>query len=247
MSKEKKIILEIIKSVVYTVLGILLGICLKNNNGMMRLPLILSIVCIWILTVTLFVIQSGKERNITAGSLSSLNENARISNAASRQIKQTDYSRKLDNNLKQNMLTSEKQISKGSNPLDRRPISVEKREQREKNKQKAKKLVLINEEYQPLLEWSLEGQVSLIIGKSTEKEPVDIDLSGSAVAQMISKQHAVLNYTDKGWYIDDIDSKNGTRVKKLSQNSVLDVMLVGAVEVEVGDIIYIANTMLQIQ
>ena len=136
---------------------------------------------------------------------------------------------------------------KGQSYLDRKPISAEKREQREKNKKIAKKVVLINEEYKSLLEWSLEGQVSLIIGKSSEKEPVDIDLSGSAVAQMISKQHAVLNYTENGWYVDDIDSKNGTRVKKASQNSILDVMLVGAIEVEVGDIIYVANTMLQIQ
>jgi pSer/pThr/pTyr-binding forkhead associated (FHA) protein len=97
------------------------------------------------------------------------------------------------------------------------------------------------------MEWSLQNQTSLIIGKSTDKEPVDIDLSGSAVAQMISKQHAVLNYTDKGWFIDDIDSKNGTRVKKASQNAIMDVKLVGAIEVERGDIIYIASTMLQIQ
>ena len=97
------------------------------------------------------------------------------------------------------------------------------------------------------MEWSLERKTSLIIGKSADGEIVDIDLSGSAVAQMISKQHAVLNYTEKGWYVDDIDSKNGTRVKKLTQNSIMDVKLVGAIEVEVGDIIYIANTMLQIQ
>lgn len=64
---------------------------------------------------------------------------------------------------------------------------------------------------------------------------------------MISKQHAVLNYTEKGWYIDDIDSKNGTRVKKATQNAIMDVKLVGAIEVEPGDIIYIASTMLQIQ
>lgn len=65
-----------------------------------------------------------------------------------------------------------------------------------------------------LLEWSLQSKTALIIGKSNGKDNVDVDLSGSAVADMVSKQHAVLNYTDNGWYIDDIDSKNGTRVKK---------------------------------
>lgn len=132
-------------------------------------------------------------------------------------------------------------------PLDRRPMSAEKKERHEQSKVPAKKIVLLNEEGQTLLEWSLQNKTSLIIGKSSEKEPVDIDLSGSAVAQMISKQHAVLNYTDNGWYVDDIDSKNGTRVKKATQNAIMDVKLVGAIEVEVGDIIYIANTLLQIQ
>lgn len=109
------------------------------------------------------------------------------------------------------------------------------------------KLVLLNEEGTALFEWSLQGKTAVSIGKSTDKEPVDIDLNDSAFAQMISKQHAVLNYTDGGWYIDDIDSKNGTRVKKLNQNAILDLKLVGAVEVSVGDIIYIANTMLQLR
>jgi len=86
-----------------------------------------------------------------------------------------------------------------------------------------------------------------IARKNTEKEKVDIDLECSAYANMISKQHAVLNYTNGGWYIDDIDSKNGTRVKKMNQNSILDVKLVGTVEIEYGDIIYIANTMLQLK
>lgn len=113
--------------------------------------------------------------------------------------------------------------------------------------QNVTKLVLLNEEGTALFEWSLQGKTAVSIGKSTDKESVDIDLNDSAFAQMISKQHAVLNYTDGGWYIDDIDSKNGTRVKKLNQNAILDLKLVGAVEVSVGDIIYIANTMLQLR
>ena len=47
--------------------------------------------------------------------------------------------------------------------------------------------------------------------------------------------------------MDDIDSRNGTRVKKKNQSALLDVKLVGAVEVEAGDIIYIANAMLQLR
>ncbi|MFR5192773.1 MAG: FHA domain-containing protein [Lachnospiraceae bacterium] len=130
------------------------------------------------------------------------------------------------------------------NPLDQVPISAQKKGM--PAMARISYVALIGEQGNELLKWSLEGKTAIVIGKGTEAEPVDIDLSGSAMAQMISKQHAVLNYTDNGWYVDDIDSRNGTRVKKKNQSALLDVKLVGAVEVEAGDIIYIANAMLQL-
>lgn len=130
-------------------------------------------------------------------------------------------------------------------PLDQMPISAQKKGV--PVMARISYVALIGEQGNELLKWSLEGKTAIVIGKGTETEPVDIDLSGSAMAQMISKQHAVLNYTDNGWYVDDIDSKNGTRVKKKNQSALLDVKLVGAVEVEAGDIIYIANAMLQVR
>ncbi len=130
-------------------------------------------------------------------------------------------------------------------PLDQVPISAQKKGM--PAMARISYVALIGEQGNELLKWSLEGKTAIVIGKGTETEPVDIDLSGSAMAQMISKQHAVLNYTDNGWYVDDIDSKNGTRVKKKNQSALLDVKLVGAVEVEAGDIIYIANAMLQLR
>ena len=131
------------------------------------------------------------------------------------------------------------------NPLDQVPISAQKKGT--PAMARISYVALIGEQGNELLKWSLEGKTAIVIGKGTEAEPVDIDLSGSAMAQMISKQHAVLNYTDNGWYVDDIDSRNGTRVKKKNQSALLDVKLVGAVEVEAGDIIYIANAMLQLR
>lgn len=136
---------------------------------------------------------------------------------------------------------------KGSADNREKAESPAKADGADSNRKKVTSLVLLNEQGSVLLEWSLQSKTALIIGKSNGKDNVDIDLSGSAVADMVSKQHAVLNYTDNGWYIDDIDSKNGTRVKKKYQSALLDVKLVGAVEVEAGDIIYIANAMLQIR
>ena len=78
-------------------------------------------------------------------------------------------------------------------------------------------------------------------------EKKNIDWSNLGFGYIKTDKRYVANYTNGGWYIDDIDSKNGTRVKKLYQNSIMDVKLVGTVEVECGDIIYIANTMLQLK
>lgn len=226
----KTIAMEIVKSIIYTILGIITGIVIcSSEEVMIKAVFMAGILCILAVIVVLFIIGSGKKNAVSREKTNSVNESARIS-------RNTTYPDKPDySSLAQ------------SNPLDRKPMSAEKKEQRERNRVAATKVVLVNEEGHTLLEWGLQSKTSLIIGKSSDKEPVDIDLSGSAVANMISKQHAVLNYTENGWFIDDIDSKNGTRVKKASQNAIMDVKLVGAIEVEAGDIIYIANTMLQLQ
>lgn len=256
MKKEgKEIVMEIVKSILYTLLGLLAGIVAASRLDMIvKVILVIGIVCILVVLTYLFMAGSGKKERSLYDKKSQGMQNARVNRNTTYPDK-PNYSSRLSGGQMQNsqlqssqMQNSQVQSSRPKeNPLDRKPMSAEKRERREQNRVQASKIVLLNEEGRSLLEWSLQRKTSLIIGKSSDKEPVDIDLSVSAAAQMISKQHAVLNYTENGWYIDDIDSKNGTRVKKASQNAIMDVKLVGAVEVETGDIIYIANAMLQIQ
>ena len=232
----KKIVMEIVKAFVYVGLGMIAGVILNSSVTVLIKSLgVIAVVIVAALLAVLFIVSDKKDHKASA---------TRISNAVPQQSARV--SRGSDYPERREKLETTQNVTQ-SNPLDRRPMSAEKKEQHERNKKKATKVVLINEEGRPLMDWSLERKTSLIIGKSTEGDMVDIDLTDSAVAQMISKQHAVLNYTEKGWYVDDIDSKNGTRVKKLMQNAIMDVKLVGAIEVEPGDIIYIANTMLQIQ
>ncbi len=154
----------------------------------------------------------------------------------------TDKKEKKSNNVEQKKQTTATATGEGA-----RITRAEPKTAIETGKKPVRELVLINEEGDVLFTWDIRGKTSLVIGKSTQKEPVDIDLSMSAMSQMISKQHAVLNYTNDGWCIDDIDSKNGTRVRKLSQNAIMDVKLVGSVQLVAGDIIYIASTMLQLR
>ncbi|MBO5987739.1 MAG: FHA domain-containing protein [Lachnospiraceae bacterium] len=239
--------MEILKSAAYVLIGFVIGaVVFSPLDTILKVVFIIALLCVLCAAFFGFMVfDKGKkpavtpQRPVRSSSGTSVNERPVMSEQGARISRNAQV---MQENVSRSMM-QEQQM----NPLDRKPRSVEKREQYEKTRQPASKVVLLNEEGTPLMEWSLQSQTSLIIGKSTDKEPVDIDLSGSAVAQMISKQHAVLNYTDKGWFIDDIDSKNGTRVKKASQNAIMDVKLVGAIEVERGDIIYIASTMLQIQ
>lgn len=239
--RKNQIIQNLIQCIVWSVLGACIAlVCVSKVSLEIK---VLGVIAIVILMIAVFFIclnifDSGSIKNDTRAS-SRRPAAAQRAQTPQRAVSSQNSSAAVRQNA------GRVQGSEARNPLDRRPMSVEKKE--EQNRKRATKLVLINEEGDSLLEWSLAGKTSMIIGKSTDKEKVDVDLECSAFAQMISKQHAVLNYTDGGWYVDDIDSKNGTRVKKICQNSFLDVRLVGTVEVEVGDIVYIANTMLQLQ
>lgn len=238
-TRIKQIILKIVEYLVWSAGGASMTyICLSDQKTEDKVVALGIIAVIMVIMFLIFALNVDNKGNIIDDSKSSPRPQRPVVNSSAGQ---------LSNGMKTSARISRNTNTAAGNPLDRKPISVERKEQQTLNNKNVKKLVLINEEGDILLEWSLEGKTAIIIGKSTDNEKVDIDLECSAFAQLISKQHAVLNYTDGGWYVDDIDSKNGTRVKKLYQNSILDVKLVGAVEVEAGDIIYIANTMLQLK
>lgn len=235
----KSILVELGKAGLYTVLGIIMGVIFGTDISLLvKVIIAIGIVCIIILSVIVFMMVTGKKDSMSSRRMSSIEQNARVSRNNPSVASSTMSGAPMGG-------LENAQVQR--NPLDRKPMSAEKKEQRAMNKVKVSKIMLLNEEGRSIMEWSLSSKTCLIIGKGSQKEPVDLDLSGTAEAMMISKQHAVLNYTDKGWYIDDIDSKNGTRVKKNGQNSIMDVKLVGAIEVEAGDIIYIANTVLKVE
>ncbi len=104
------------------------------------------------------------------------------------------------------------------------------------------KLILLDEKGESIKEWYIQGKTSLLIGKSSNHSEVDIDLSDAEYASLISKQHAVLNYADGNWYIEDIDSKNGTGVKEAYKNAKSRLETQAPYRISMGDVIYIANT-----
>ncbi len=111
----------------------------------------------------------------------------------------------------------------------------------------AKRLVLQDEEGKNIRAWPLERRKALILGKKTRDNEVDIDLSEAQYATLISKQHAVLNYSDHNWYLEDIGSSNGTGVKRSNAKHKFKLEPGRPYPINSGDIILIANTQLLVK
>lgn len=110
-----------------------------------------------------------------------------------------------------------------------------------------KQLILVDEDGNYKREWNINGKTSLLIGKNTKNNEVDIDLASTDYSYLISKQHAVLNFASNNWYVEDIGSSNGVGIKKLNDNVKRKLFRDVPYKLDSGDIIYIANTQLIIK
>jgi hypothetical protein len=105
-------------------------------------------------------------------------------------------------------------------------------------------IILLNEENKEIVNWDIMGKTSLLIGR--EKKEVDIDLSNSLFAGMVEDKHAILNYVDGDWYIEDLDSKNGTQISDRNVTKLYNIKD-GQSKLSKGDYIYIGLNKLQIR
>ena len=103
---------------------------------------------------------------------------------------------------------------------------------------------LINEENKTIEEWSLMGQVSVVIGKSTKDEQVYIDLSKSIYSPSIEDNHAVLNYAEGNWYVEDLSYDNEVMIQKVEDNEKYNIVKGSPCTLAKGDIIYISKVKL---
>lgn len=117
----------------------------------------------------------------------------------------------------------------------------------QENYNQIRKVILLNDEYQVLKQWNIEGKAGLLIGKSTKEQTVDIDLSDTALSALISNEHALLNYTNGNWFIEDFDSEQGTAVQKANKNELQYLTKSEPIQLEAGDFIYIGKTILQVK
>lgn len=75
------------------------------------------------------------------------------------------------------------------------------------------RLILVDENDEMIKEWHINGEQSILIGRSYKNQPVDIDLSQEFYAVLIAREHAVMNFVQGEWYLEDLGSINGTAVK----------------------------------
>lgn len=100
-------------------------------------------------------------------------------------------------------------------------------------------LALLDEDDQEISEWNIAGKVSLLIGRDTRREDVDINLRNTAFAGTVDRQHAVMNYTACRWYIEDLASANGVRIIKEKDKRSYEISKTQPCIVEKNDILLI--------
>lgn len=105
-------------------------------------------------------------------------------------------------------------------------------------------LILLDEEDREIAEWNIAGKISVLIGRDSHRENVDVNLMNTAFAGMVDRQHAVLNYTAGQWYIEDLDSTNGIRIQK-RDGMLYEVSAGQPCLVEIRDVLIIGLTKLE--
>jgi hypothetical protein len=100
-------------------------------------------------------------------------------------------------------------------------------------------LMLLGEDDRPIRIWDLTGKVGLLIGKSSADYQVDIDLSDTDYHTYVDPEHAILNYQESGWWIQDTSSRNGISIFRRGKE--LKPGHHAPVRLELGDVICVAH------
>lgn len=106
---------------------------------------------------------------------------------------------------------------------------------------------LLNDEDEEIATWDIFGKVSIVFGKQAKDNYVDIDLRNTIYAGTVDKEHAVMNYYNGDWYIEDLDSANGVKIEKSEDGGVYRVSSKEACKIERNDKIWIGLNRFQVQ
>ena len=125
----------------------------------------------------------------------------------------------------------------------RETIWYSKEKSRARTVEKIERLILLDEQDKPVKSWDMAGRTSIVIGREVGGENVDVDLEDCAFSSFIDFQHAALNFCLDQWYVEDLGSQNGVKIRKAEDGECYKVMG-RPCRVAAGDVLYIANTRL---
>ena len=74
-----------------------------------------------------------------------------------------------------------------------------------------------------------------------------MDLKNTDYAGTVDKEHAVMNFSGGSWYIEDLESENGTRIRRSGEDKAYKISFREPCRVGKGDVIYLGLAPLKIQ
>lgn len=95
--------------------------------------------------------------------------------------------------------------------------------------------------------WDIYRKTSIVFGKDEGQNQVDVNLKNTDYAGTIDGEHAVMNYSDGSWYIEDLDSENGTRIQRNGEDRSYKISSREPCKIEKNDIIYLGLAPIRIR
>ncbi len=108
-------------------------------------------------------------------------------------------------------------------------------------------ILLLGEENNITAVWDIYGKTSIVFGKEERENQIDVNLKNTDYAGTIDGEHAVMNYSNGCWYIEDLESENGTRIQRGGEGEKYRVSSREPCKVEKNDIIYLGLAPIKIQ
>ena len=108
-------------------------------------------------------------------------------------------------------------------------------------------ILLLGEDNNVTDTWDIYGKTSIVFGRDEGEFQVDVNLKNTDYAGTVDGEHAVMNYSGGNWYIEDLDSENGTRIQRGGEGKMYKVSSREPCKVERGDIIYLGLAPVKVQ
>ena len=129
--------------------------------------------------------------------------------------------------------------------IDRR--RERKTERYETQTKEISEILLLDEDSNITDTWDIYGKTSIVFGRDEGEFQVDVNLKNTDYAGTVDGEHAVMNYSNGNWYIEDLDSENGTRIQRGGEGKKYLVSSREPCKVEKNDIIYLGLALIKVR